>query len=172
MTPKKQSWWDKSAMSIKDFWVSIGASFLVIFVIVVVAYIYDNKILHTSQENWEVVASENYSIQYLIENPTTKGRPDRLRCYQGEDDSPLGYPPCNSTIQIPTIEGKDCKIETWYRWNRTSTEIRDECSVNCQGSLQIRECLNYCYGISSFPYNKTTCSACRDYNTKEEVDCP
>lgn len=96
--------------------------------------------------------------------------------------------------QIPTIEGKDCKSEhigypeIWHHMNGSNfTTIYYTYDYAIKSFKGIEDYANYVIsiqqqmvfngwrdGILDFenPVIKTICSACRDFNTKEEIPCP
>ena len=148
MSPEKQSWW-------KDIGF-IVAVFSLVGIIIVISVIINNMIFEPQQENWEVVKWYNRSavqMQYLIWNQT-ENVDWELVC----DDICMQYV---FEEQIPIVEGKDCKIISYIAINN-SAQYADKKFFEERGYICNDD--NLC--------EKTTCSTCRDYNTKKEVACP
>jgi len=185
MTSKKQSWWD----------ISTFIAILLILSGYVALSIILSPIFPKSQENWEVRAWRNEaSLNFPDYNARIKF------CESIFGDNLTSFPNCVNqskfvyTYQVPTIEGKDCKEEIKSVSSEYTILIfHPDGSMSANVNCMIREeaekyilervddedvvdiKLDYQkWGCKDKFINstKTTCSACRDFNTKKEVACP
>ena len=137
-----------------------------------------------SQQNWEVIEHRNETKLFVSENNFTG---EFITCDVVFLNSSYVYLKCpkdflyvwyelNGTIpanwlkieQIPAIEGLDCKERSNLNLNHTGNYmcLKGELLFECPPIGKKKDCWAYCE-----PNKITICSQCRDYETKEEVDC-
>ena len=145
MINKKQSWWEKIFPITVIMMIGFGA--------IAVGWLIDKitsgdftKALLTRHP---ILQQENWEVIVRDKGCLIDVLPNGT-----ETDTNL----CNS--QIPTIEGKDCREEQTSCFKISECDkLNSTAEENCTVRYET-------------PCKKTFCSACRDYNTKEEVECP
>jgi len=183
MTSKKQSWWGLIS-------IGIVIGFLITILIIsatakdnIITFL-GNKYKLTEQENWEVVAWKNETIKKFIRTNDGDKRDELIKqgCeYEGNSGIILNVYEfiCEIREQIPTIEGKDCRIfeikNIYFEQGKGTLcyigDLKTQCSESCDNMTSGcgGGCVVWCE--PSF-ISKTICSACRDYLSKEEIICP